>query len=47
VSGIGDSGAILVRPDQHVAWRSPGPADDPDAALRAAVTELSGRSVVA
>jgi 2,4-dichlorophenol 6-monooxygenase len=47
VSGIGDSGAILVRPDQHVAWRSPGPADDPDAALRAAVTELSGRSVEA
>ena len=42
VSGIGDEGAIVVRPDQHVAWRSPGPSADPDAVLRAALAELSG-----
>ena len=27
VSGLGDDGAVLVRPDQHVAWRSLGPVD--------------------
>ena len=40
VSGIGNSGAVLVRPDQHVAWRSTGPAVDPPAALAGALAEL-------
>ncbi|MDB5524707.1 MAG: tfdB [Rhizobium sp.] len=31
---IRDSGAVLVRPDHHVAWRSEGMVDDPAAALR-------------
>ena len=47
VSGIGDGGAVLVRPDQHVAWRNAGPADDAAGVLRSAVVELAGRPVVA
>ncbi|MBY3793767.1 hypothetical protein HQP42_15375 [Rhodococcus fascians] len=27
VLGLGESGAMLVRPDGHVAWRSEGPVD--------------------
>jgi hypothetical protein len=38
VAGIGPSGALLVRPDQHVAWRSPklvaNPGDELAAVLR-------------
>ena len=30
---IGDSGCLLVRPDQHVCWRHDGVADDPEAEL--------------
>jgi 2-polyprenyl-6-methoxyphenol hydroxylase-like FAD-dependent oxidoreductase len=40
VSGIGRSGAVLVRPDQHVAWRSAGPRPDPVGTLNAALTAL-------
>ena len=29
-AGIGDKGALLVRPDHVVAWRSPEPPGDPD-----------------
>ena len=28
--GIDDSGAVLVRPDGHVAWRCRGPVDAAD-----------------
>jgi 2,4-dichlorophenol 6-monooxygenase len=35
-SGVGDDGAVLVRPDHHVAWRSRGAAPDNVAALRGA-----------
>ncbi len=42
VSGLGDVGAVLVRPDQHVAWRSRGPSDGPDAELRNTLAELTG-----
>ena len=42
VSGLGDEGAIVVRPDQHVAWRSRGPSDEPDVVLRGALAELTG-----
>ncbi|MEU5159724.1 FAD-dependent monooxygenase [Streptomyces sp. NPDC020875] len=33
--GISGAGAVLVRPDRFVAWRSPGPAGGTDAAVRA------------
>ena len=42
VSGFGDEGAILVRPDQHVAWRIPTGASDPAAVLGAVLDELGG-----
>ncbi|MFS2051105.1 FAD-dependent monooxygenase [Variovorax sp. CT11-76] len=32
--GLREDGAVLVRPDGHVAWRSPSGADDPKAALQ-------------
>ena len=41
--GIGDAGAVLVRPDGYVAWRSPGAADDPERTLRAAIDTVLGR----
>ncbi|MFC4533190.1 FAD-dependent monooxygenase [Sphaerisporangium dianthi] len=31
--GVGQGGAALVRPDAFVAWRSAGPAEDPQAVL--------------
>jgi 2,4-dichlorophenol 6-monooxygenase len=34
---ISREGAVLVRPDRFVAWRSAGAADDPQAELRAAL----------
>jgi 2,4-dichlorophenol 6-monooxygenase len=34
---IDDRGALLVRPDRHIAWRSHTRPDDPEDALRAAV----------
>ena len=33
-SGLGSGGALLVRPDNHVAWRSAGPVADPARVLR-------------
>lgn len=44
VSGIGSGGAVLVRPDQHVAWRSPGAADDPAAVPADLLATLGGAS---
>jgi 2-polyprenyl-6-methoxyphenol hydroxylase-like FAD-dependent oxidoreductase len=41
--GIEPGGAILVRPDQHVAWRSAGGSDDPLRALRSALGLVLGR----
>jgi 2,4-dichlorophenol 6-monooxygenase len=38
--GIGAHGALLVRPDQHVAWRSPRAAADPRAALDTALAAI-------
>ena len=35
--GIGDAGAVLVRPDGFVAWRQAADLEDPEAALRAGV----------
>ncbi|HEY3506614.1 MAG TPA: FAD-dependent monooxygenase [Actinocatenispora sp.] len=38
--GIGTRGALLVRPDGYVAWRSPGASPDPEDALRAALSGI-------
>ena len=42
---IGPDGAILVRPDRFVAWRSLGAADDPAADLTAALASILARPV--
>jgi 2-polyprenyl-6-methoxyphenol hydroxylase-like FAD-dependent oxidoreductase len=41
--GLDADGAVLVRPDGYVAWRSRSSATNPQAALRAAVDSLLGR----
>ncbi|MFD5449657.1 FAD-dependent oxidoreductase [Streptomyces sp. NPDC127100] len=38
--GVTRGGAVLVRPDGFVAWRSPGPAPDPAATLRQVVRSV-------
>ncbi|MDR3468332.1 MAG: FAD-dependent monooxygenase [Xanthobacteraceae bacterium] len=43
--GVDDDGAILVRPDNVVAWRSRSRPDDPRAALRAALVRVLGRDI--
>jgi putative polyketide hydroxylase len=43
-AGLGGDGALLVRPDQFVAWRSPARPADPAAALTAALTRSLSRS---
>jgi 2-polyprenyl-6-methoxyphenol hydroxylase-like FAD-dependent oxidoreductase len=43
VSELAESGAVLVRPDQHVGWRAFAVSSDPVASLR---TALSGLGVV-
>jgi len=45
VSEIGLDGVLLVRPDQHVGWRSLAVTDDPSGDLRAAFESISGRRV--
>lgn len=42
VREVGDSGAILVRPDRHVAWRSATMAAEPASELRAALRRVLG-----
>jgi len=49
VCGVRDGGALLVRPDAFVAWRSPGPpaADaEPASALRTVLSRLVGREPI-
>lgn len=42
VSELGPEGAVLVRPDQHIAWRTgEAPADDPAGTLRAVLSHLT------
>ncbi|MEW2261278.1 FAD-dependent oxidoreductase [Streptomyces sp. NPDC047853] len=38
--GVTRGGAVLVRPDGFVAWRSPGPAPDPESMLRQVVRTM-------
>jgi 2,4-dichlorophenol 6-monooxygenase len=40
---IGDAGAVLVCPDQHVAWRCTELPADPEGALRDVMTQLLAR----
>jgi 2,4-dichlorophenol 6-monooxygenase len=42
VSGIGATGALLIRPDQHVAWRAATAGADPEAELRQTMATLRG-----
>jgi hypothetical protein len=42
--GVGEDGAVLVRPDGHVAWRSAGAAANPAEALTAALRQLLDRA---
>ncbi|WP_307844881.1 FAD-dependent oxidoreductase [Actinospica acidithermotolerans] len=41
---VDEGGALLVRPDKHIAWRSMGLPEDPAGALHAALTAILGRS---
>ena len=44
---VEESGALLVRPDKHVAWRSRTLPEDPVAALRSALAAVLSRGEVA
>ena len=41
---VGEAGALLIRPDKHVAWRSHDLPTDPEAELRTAMTRLLCRT---
>jgi 2,4-dichlorophenol 6-monooxygenase len=40
---VEESGALLVRPDKHIAWRAMELPGDPEAALRSALARVLGR----
>jgi 2,4-dichlorophenol 6-monooxygenase len=40
---IAEDGALLVRPDKHIGWRSVNLPADPEGALHAAMSSLLGR----
>ncbi|HYQ67595.1 FAD-dependent monooxygenase [Actinophytocola sp.] len=40
---VGESGALLVRPDKHVAWRAMTLPADPETALRSALNQILGK----
>ncbi|MFG3352700.1 FAD-dependent oxidoreductase [Streptomyces sp. NPDC048001] len=42
--GVTGAGAVLVRPDGFVAWRTEGPAEDPQALLTEVLAELMDRA---
>jgi 2-polyprenyl-6-methoxyphenol hydroxylase-like FAD-dependent oxidoreductase len=42
--GIEKDGAVLVRPDGHVAWRSAGAAGDPGKTLAGVMTAITGKA---
>jgi hypothetical protein len=43
---VGRDGALLVRPDQHIAWRARAQPADPGAALRGALGAILGQGSV-
>ncbi|MBF7014380.1 FAD-dependent monooxygenase [Novosphingobium resinovorum] len=45
ISGLQRGGAIIVRPDQHVAWRGAVPVADAGATLREVISTVLGRRV--
>ena len=45
LSEVAESGCVLVRPDAHVAWRSPALVDDPYAVLAGVLERILGRRV--
>nr|WP_321961346.1 hypothetical protein [Paraburkholderia sp. J7] len=40
LSGIGDSGCLLVRPDRHIAFLSAGRVDDPESTLESVLKQI-------
>jgi hypothetical protein len=42
--GIDEDGAVLVRPDGHVGWRSAGAAADPRRVLAGAMSAITGKA---
>ncbi|WP_354697986.1 2,4-dichlorophenol 6-monooxygenase [Paraconexibacter sp. AEG42_29] len=46
VGGLEPGGAVLVRPDQHTAWRTQEVPTDPAAALRTAFDAVLGKAAV-
>jgi 2,4-dichlorophenol 6-monooxygenase len=44
---VAEEGALLVRPDKHIGWRSMGMPADPYRSLRDALAAVLGRSVTA
>ena len=43
--GIGRTGAVLVRPDRFIGWRSDGAADDPFRELALALGKILGKPI--
>lgn len=41
---VDENGALLVRPDKHIAWRAMSMPDDPATALRAALNQILGKA---
>jgi 2,4-dichlorophenol 6-monooxygenase len=46
VREVEESGALLIRPDKHVAWRATTLPDDPQGALRNALAQVLGRAAI-
>jgi 2,4-dichlorophenol 6-monooxygenase len=46
VREVEESGALLIRPDKHVAWRATTLPDDPQGALRSALAQVLGRAAI-
>ena len=40
---VDEEGALLVRPDKHIGWRSMSLPEDPERSLREAMASLLGR----
>jgi 2,4-dichlorophenol 6-monooxygenase len=41
---VEESGAVLVRPDKHIAWRAMSLPEDAEHALRSALAQILGRA---